>query len=353
MTSPELDVTVKRLRDLLQRYGEAVPGLWSTIDHVRWQSSTKWASWCYSPIEVVRALLVTAAENSGFRDPKPLLTDLVAVAMLAAWRTTQGIYVFDSDVRRDIWNTPVSGDIPSEVLFHLPEWCCFVSAPGRVFDEEVLGFLVSLNSDSELLAPELWLLVIYKEEDVDVEPLCLTLVGSIRDAIAGGLAKLERTTLATSPQQKDAALLRLNVRYVSHIQDLEGMVSLALYLASENREISNPLRQEPQNPAPKSTKSGPRVFPPPAPKMWDVGFRLGAALRASRECQERNESRTTIDRSSPRGHIRRAHWHSFWSGSRGSEGRVLRAKWLPPIAVNLAEVEDLPAIIHNVERREP
>jgi hypothetical protein len=41
--------------------------------------------------------------------------------MLAAWRATQGIYVFDSDVRRDIWNTPVSGDIPSDVLFHLPE----------------------------------------------------------------------------------------------------------------------------------------------------------------------------------------------------------------------------------------
>jgi hypothetical protein len=73
---------------------------------------------------------------------------------------------------------PVSGDIPSDILFHLPEWCCFVSAPGRVFEEEVLGFLASLNSDSEGLPPELWLLVVYKEEDGDVEPLCLTLVGA-------------------------------------------------------------------------------------------------------------------------------------------------------------------------------
>jgi hypothetical protein len=114
-----------------------------------------------------------------------LLTDLVAVAMLAAWRTTQGICVFNSDVQRDIWHTPVSGDIPSDVLFHLPEWCCFVSAPGRVFEEQVLGFLVSLNSDSEGLPPELWLLAVYKEEDQGVEPLCLTLVGSFSDAISG------------------------------------------------------------------------------------------------------------------------------------------------------------------------
>jgi len=191
MTSPELDISIKRLHALLKRYGDAVPGLWSILDRVRWQSSTKWPPWCYAPIELVRGLLVGAAENSGIRNPKPLLTDLVAVAMLAAWRTTQGIYVFDPDARQDIWNTPVSGDIPSDVLFHLPQWCCFVSAPMRVFDEEVLGFLVSLNSDSERLPPELWLLLVYKEDGADVEPLCLTLVGSITEAIQGGLAKLK------------------------------------------------------------------------------------------------------------------------------------------------------------------
>lgn len=129
MNSPELDLTVKRLRGLQKRFDEAIPGLWRTIDDIHCRSNAKWPSWCYAPIELVRGLIVGAALNSGYRDPKPLLTDLVAVAMLAAWRTTQGIYVFDSDVQRDIWNTPVSGDIPSDVLFHLPEWCCFVSAP--------------------------------------------------------------------------------------------------------------------------------------------------------------------------------------------------------------------------------
>jgi hypothetical protein len=215
-----------------------------------------------------------------------LLTDLVGVAMLAAWRTTQGIYVFDSDVQRNLWTKPGSGDIPSDALFNLPEWCCFVSAPGRLFDKEALGFLVSLNSDSEALPPELWLLVLYKEGDEVVEPLCLTLVGSISEAISGGLAKLERTTHAATHEQKDAALARLKTRYTSHIHELEGMVSLALYLASENREISNPLGQQPKIPKPTSTKHGPRVFPPSAPTKWDVGLRLGAALRAAREHQE-------------------------------------------------------------------
>ena len=351
MIPSEIDAAAKQLRGLLKKYGEAIPGLWTAIDDLRSRSRVTWPAWCFTPIEVIRGLLVGAAMASGYRNPKPLLVDLVGVTTLAAWRTTQGIYVFDSDVQRDIWNTPISGDIPSEVLFHLPEWCCFVSAPGRVFGEEILGFLVSLNSDSEQ-PPELWLLVVYRDESAHVEPLCLTLAGSITDAISGGLAKLERTTLAANPREKDDALARLQVRYASHLADLQGMISLALYLASENREISNPHNQLPKNPAPTKTKRGPRIFPPDKPTLWDVGLRLGNALRDARELQERNESEIISGRASPRGHIRRAHWHSYWSGSRVSENRVLRVKWLPPIAVNLSDLEDMPATIHRVERRD-
>ena len=112
--------------------------------------------------------------------------------------------------------------------------------------------------------------------------------------------------MGPGPERKDAALARLKARYVGHIQDLEGMVSPALYLASENREISNPLGQQPQNPGPTSTKRG---YRPPSPTKWDVGFRLGAALRAAREHQEPNV-----------GH--------FSSGSRGLDNRPVRVKWL-------------------------
>jgi hypothetical protein len=92
----------------------------------------------------------------------------------------------------------------------------------------------------------------------------------------------------------EAALVRLNEKYERHIQELEGMVLLALYLASENREISNPLGQQPQNSRSTSTKRGPRTYPPPTPTKWDVGLRLGAALRAAREHREPHESQNTV-----------------------------------------------------------
>lgn len=47
----------------------------------------------------------------------------------------------------------------------------------------------------------------------------------------------------------------------------------------------------------------------------------------------------------PRGHIRRAHWHSFWKGT--GEARCLDVRWLPPIPVNLDTPER--ATVHHVK----
>ena len=48
---------------------------------------------------------------------------------LGAWRVTQGIYRFDPTTFDAIWKTPVTGDIPTKVLFPLPEWCVYIPTP--------------------------------------------------------------------------------------------------------------------------------------------------------------------------------------------------------------------------------
>ena len=55
-----------------------------------------------------------------------------------------------------------------------------------------------------------------------------------------------------------------------------------------------------------------------------------------------------IDPTGPRPHVRRAHWHGFWSGPRESDARKLSLKWLPPIQDNLDLGDDLPAVVRPV-----
>jgi len=136
---------------------------------------------------------------------------------------------------------------------------------------------------------------------------------------------------------------------------VEPILSLLLYLCAENAEIGDG-QARPANPTPKRTKSGPRLFAPDRSTTWDVGVRLGAALRRAYHASETAGDGT---HAGPRPHVRRAHWHGFRSGAMKREDgspiaagdREFKLRWLPPIPVNLDDVSDLPATIRPVKGR--
>ena len=51
-----------------------------------------------------------------------------------------------------------------------------------------------------------------------------------------------------------------------------------------------------------------------------------------------------------RPHIRRAHWHTYWVGPMDEvyPKRKTILKWLPPIPVNVTDVEKLPVVVREV-----
>ena len=119
-------------------------------------------------------------------------------------------------------------------------------------------------------------------------------------------------------------------------------MALVLYLCAENAEIGDGIRR-PSVPRPKRTKRGPRLFPPDRLTAWDVGLRLGAALRRAESSGEPGVEHG--ERARPRAHIRRAHWHTFRVG----EGRRgYKVKWMAPTPVNVRDPEALPATVRPV-----
>lgn len=90
------------------------------------------------------------------------------------------------------------------------------------------------------------------------------------------------------------------------------------------------------------------MFAPDGTTTWDVGVRIGAALRRARDHEDQPADEQRAVGTRPRAHIRCAHWHTFWTGARDGE-QTPRVKWLPPIPVNVADDETLPAIIHPVK----
>jgi hypothetical protein len=64
-------------------------------------------------------------------------------------------------------------------------------------------------------------------------------------------------------------------------------------------------------------------------RIWNVGDKIGEVIRQQRE--------SIGDRKHTRRHLRRAHWHGYWTGARGSEDREFSYKWLSPMVVGVSE----------------
>jgi hypothetical protein len=137
----------------------------------------------------------------------------------------------------------------------------------------------------------------------------------------------------------------------------EPIVSLCLYLCSEEPDIAGMLPKMPARPAHRSpvrVKGGEKTFAADSPSIWGAGWRLGAILRKAREEAKSPEAKEVLEgnegRRGPAPHIRRAHWHTFWTGPKSGGPRKPALKWIPPIPVAFGEVEPgaLPAVVHRV-----
>ena len=110
-------------------------------------------------------------------------------------------------------------------------------------------------------------------------------------------------------------------------------------------------REHPEYAEPKRIKGGYKWIPKQRPEQWNVGVRLGAAIRnyQASEAHDRNVEPTG---RTVRPHIRRAHWHGYWTGPRKepAQQRFIH-RWIPPIPVNVAQTDEgeLPAVIRDVK----
>jgi hypothetical protein len=270
------------------------------------------------------------------------------VGALATWRTTQGVYSFDPTTFDALWKTPVTGEIPTRVLYHLPEWCVYIPTPAKTWRGNPLnGFFAHLEWNLIRQGTDLRLLLdVSRREGKPDEAVAFPVHMGV-GGIAESLEESFRVPLANLPFADDLT----DDNRAEMKKDVPALVSLVLYLCSECAEIrpAQPGSTVPGNPRPVKTKKGLRIFPPDRPNKWEVGYRLGAALRRAMSEHHPVEGESTGTHGSPRPHVRRAHWHTFWVGHRDQpESRIAILRWLHPILVNVQDVLDLTTTVREV-----
>lgn len=294
------------------------PNAWVQVEEMR-QDKGKglpdWPAWCFLPMAGYYAIVSSdAGVNALGLD---LIGDVAKLAAVGTWRYTQGIYRFDDEVYQTIAGTVAKGDMPVEVLYRLPEWCVYVETPGI---ENQYGFFAHLERDINTGRDELRILL---DEEEKLYPVILHM---------GDWTVTEAVDRAISEGAKQGQFNKMHWPVDDMVMQLSAIahqcISLLLYLCSDEPDIERVENELPQRAKPTKTKKGWRLFPPAKPKIWNVGREVAQQL------QKIPKAPTEATKNSPVPHIRRAHWHGYWTGKTGTNERKFIYKWLPPMVIN-------------------
>ena len=345
-----------RAREILSVAGRAYPQAWRQVGRLRAARGGElpaWPQWCYLPLHGAYAIVSGGGDNVV---PFERAHHVGILGALAAWRVTQGIYRFDPALYGAVIDTPLERDLPREPLYRLPEWCVYVETPDLIWQvagesRPIHGVWAHLDWDERIEgAPHDELRLVrdtarMPEEALDPLHGCIpiplilgegTIAEALARVLASGAVEARQHGLQPPAELTDAHIVA---------PALWPIVSLVLYLCADGADIGEGAK--PMNPQPKRTRRhGLRLFAADRPTVWNVGVRLGAALRAGYQRAETVEREAgQSGRASPRAHVRRGHWHTLLARAGRTERRI---KWLPPIAVNLEDVGALPATVRPV-----
>lgn len=295
---------IPRPRQHLIHAAKLYPGAWRAYDAYRAGRGVDlpaWPDWCYAPLAVAYSVVSGGGTT---RLGLEMIGDVSRLGAMAAWRVTQGIYRFDPALYGALIETPINGDLPADVLYRLPEWCVYIQTPSMTWmGAPLFGFFAHLEWDAGTGRTELRLLL---DGEAGFSPLPIHIgQWSLSEAVAKALdaGRVHATALGV-PIPGEVRTMQTATA--------APLISLLLYLCADDAEVGDG-SVRPANPAPKRTKQGWRMFPAEKPTNWDVGVRIGAALRKAFHAAETGQGEIDPEtgRARPRAHIRRAHWHAF------------------------------------------
>ncbi len=280
-----------------------------------------WASFCFLPIAGWYAILcgqLGKPQLSAADMPK-----LHALSATCTWQFSKGIYDFDSDLYQALIDSEIKGDLPSEVLHRLPEWCLYINTPNYQFDgQPAHGFYAMLEHDMNDGHHELRLFI-----DADGKLISVPLhLGnwSVHDAVD---KYFKYANLQSSIH--GYGLLPNTAQTIKTVtDDIMPLLSLLLYICSDTPDLSNRefFGDSPQRPQAKKTKKGWRLFPAEKIKTWTVGETIGEHLRQTAKDYQSTDRRV-------KAHLRRGHHKTYWTGKRGSDEQKPVSRWIPPAIV--------------------
>ena len=251
---------------------------------------------------------------------------LVGNMCVAKWRLTKSIYRFNTTLLEELVHTDIRtiAEAPCSVFRCLPEPCVWVDMRGiRGID----GYFACVNGEElvRFVAKE-------SRNSITFIPFNRTRIGA---------EILTNSDPQITAERDDCKFCEKPLP-----DDLIAVYASLLYLCSDSPDFGD--RKPPIYTPPKRTKTGWKEKS--TAHVWNVGIRTGTAIKLFKEKSsiEYTENQEGSGRTK-RPHIRRAHWHGYWTGHRYEpEQRKFIYRWIPAIPINVTDAASMPIVIRPV-----
>ena len=330
--------------ELVNQVANKYQNCWNIVEDFRNDSTLPW--WnkrCYIPIAAGLAIAADGDMSKKAIWNSSLEADLIVAT--AAWRLHKQVYLFDPAMEKVLINQADQNlKIPIDILNKIPFFCVYIETTTM---EDMDGFFVHFESDTNTGELELRFLIVLKDGDIFPIPFHLIEGGTIADGINASFEKANENQhmLHTNKYEIDDAK--------DYARDLCcKLLQLVLYVCSKNKEMI-------EDPVQKKITRQPKSFQFIKDKYrevqrWNFGEKSGDFIRKfykthdfEEEVKKKNETNITNNpkRSKTNGtpkrpHLRKAHWHHYWIGSDNKENRTLELKWMAPMFIHKDDVDE-------------
>ena len=74
------------------------------------------------------------------------MDELMTMGSTYIWRCSKGVYRFAPEIYQALVRQPLTGDLPQECLYHMPEWAVYIETPGLSYERIPMeGFIAHLD----------------------------------------------------------------------------------------------------------------------------------------------------------------------------------------------------------------
>lgn len=253
------------------------------------------------------------------------LADIFVIEALIPWRYTQTIYQFNAQLAAALLDSPLDDDTPTSLFHNLPSYSIYIQAPGlTAFGARMHGFWVTPIYSPSVPTDRTVLYILYNTAHTLGEhegyAVSLDVGKTIHDYTPATVLGLQSPTISLTPKE------------LKRRHDAAKCLQLLMYICSIEPDITPPppIQIDTQLKIVRPKKRGLRLLPPDQPSIHKVGNHIDLPTAPEPTLATRNHGRGTPKRP----HVRRGHWHRYWTGPRDGN-QTLRTTWLPPTLINI------------------